>query len=122
MPYIKVVRLPNSQFIFWLSKTYGKFPSDNCFEDMNPWEKLWLYESWLFEFEQKIQTERNLAILTGSFSNYDMAKQMMKDADPDYQDPDAEETAKKLHESIIEEEKENSIPNKKKRKKKRVVE
>lgn len=115
------MRLPNSQFIFWLSKTYGKFPSDNCFEDMNPWEKLWLYESWLFEFEQKIKMERDLAILTGSFSNYDMAKQMIKESDPDYQDPDAEETAKKLHESIVEEEKENNNP-KKKRKKKRVVE
>lgn len=113
------MRLPNQQFIFWLSKTYGKLPSDNFFEEINPWEKVWLYESWVYELEQKAEMQKNIAVLTGSFSNYEMAQQIIKQEDPDYQDPNAEETAQNIHKIIVEEE--NKQP-KKKRKKKRVVE
>lgn len=115
------MRLPNQQFIFWLSKTYKKLPSDPFFEEMNPWEKVWLYESWLYETEQKIDMNKNLAVLVGSFSNYEMAQQIMKQEDPDYQDLNDDETANKIHEKIVNEEKEIQS-SKKKRKKKRVVE
>ena len=110
------MKLPNSQFIFWLSKTYGKLPSDNFFEEMNPWEKIWLYESWLYEVEQKVEVEKNLAIFVGSFSNYEMAKEIMKKENPEYKDENAEETAQKLHKTIVEEE--NKQPKKKRKKKK----
>jgi len=112
-----VVRTPEHQFIIWLAKWLHKLPSDPFFENINAYEKVWLYESWLYELELEAQKSRNQAILTGSFSNLEMAQRMVQDENPKAKATDFDETSRKVREKILEANKEK----KGKRKKRKVV-
>lgn len=80
LPSKKVVKEPHHRFQYHLCKMFGKTPSDSFFEEMDPIEKLWLYESWVNELEIDLEKEKAIAILIGSFSNPEMAQKMhMKD-------------------------------------------
>lgn len=56
--------------------------------DMSIW--LWMYQSWLQDQEDRQEFAENQAIFTGSFSNPDMAKRIIKSKNPDYQMDDKE--------------------------------
>jgi len=104
-------------------KTFGKMPDDPFYEDINPYLKVWLYESWLHEKEQESESLRNQAIFIGSFSNPEMAQKIIKIESPDYKATDLDETSKMIHEQILEEEEtKNPGRNRRKKKKRRVVE
>jgi hypothetical protein len=98
-------------------KTFHKLPDDTFYESINPYLKVWLYESWLYDLELEAQREKNQAILIGSFSNLEMAQKMIQSENPTYQATDLEKTSKKVRESILEANKDK----KGKRKKRKVV-
>jgi hypothetical protein len=117
-----VVRTPEHQFLYFLVKKFGKLPDGSFYnndpfsEDINPYLKIWLFESWLYECEKEAEKLKNQAILTGSFSNPEMAQKMIKNENPDFKATDGEATAEMLHRQIVEEEKSNGQKKKKKRK------
>lgn len=119
MPFAKVVRTPEHQFIKYLMREFGILPDDPFYERINPYLKVWLYESWLFEKEEEIEKLRQHAILTGSFFNPEAAQKMIKDEDPDFKSTDLDETNKMVRDKIIEQERAKIAG--KKRKKRKVV-
>lgn len=113
-----MARTPEHQFIRELVKIYKKSPDDPFYENINPYLKVWLYESWIYEKELESEKLKNLAILIGSFINPEAAQKMVKSQNPDFVATNAEQTAQEIHKEIINEDN-NS---KKKRKKRKVVE
>jgi hypothetical protein len=53
-------------------------PGGSFYENINPWLYIWLYNAFLQEEEDKQSFARSLAIFQGSFSNYEMARSIMK--------------------------------------------
>jgi hypothetical protein len=92
-------------------------PDDSFYERINPYLKVWLYESWLHDRELEIEKLKQHAILTGSFSNPEAANKMIKDENPDFKSTDFEETNKMVREKIIEQETEKKTGNKRKKRK-----
>lgn len=99
---------------------FGKLPDDIFYENINPYLKIWLYESWLHDKELELEKLRNHAILTGSFFNPEMAYKMLKQDHPDITSTDLEETSNMVREQILKDEKEKEKAQKK-RKKRKVV-
>lgn len=118
-PLEKVVRTPEHQFIRYMMNKFHLLPDDVFYERINPYLKVWLYESWLHDRELEGERFRNHAILTGSFFNPEGARKMIKDENPDFASTDIEETTKLVRDTIIQEIKEKEGNNK--RKKRRVV-
>lgn len=112
-----MARTPEIQFIIWLAKWLHKLPSDPFYENINAYEKVLLYESWLYELELEAQKSRNHAILTGSFSNLEMAQRMVQDENPKARTTDFDQTSKKIRDKILE----TNKGKKGKRKKRKVV-
>lgn len=64
--------------------------------DESTW--VWMYQSWLQDQDEKQSMYKNLAIFLGSFFNWDMANQISKQDNPDYEssDKDYEEAFEKV--------------------------
>lgn len=119
IPLGKVVRSPEHQFIRYLTKLFNKPPDDVFYEHINPYLKVWLYESWLHDQELEVDRLRKQAILIGSFFNPEMAQTMLKNENPDFAstDEDLDKANKAVREQILEAEKKG----RKKRKKRKVI-
>ena len=102
----------------FLVKTFGKMPDDPFYEDINPYLKVWLYESWLHDRKMESERLRNQAILIGSFFNPEMAQRMVKDERPDFKTTDLDQTTQMVRDHIL---KEEEKANRKKRKKRKVL-
>ena len=89
------------------------------YENINPYLKVWLYESWLHDKELELEKLKDQAILIGSFFNPEMAYKMMKNEEPDFASTDLDESNKMVREKILEAEREKK--KRKKRKKRKVV-
>lgn len=85
-------------------ETFAKLPNDPFFEEMDPFVKLWLYESWLYKYEQDISRDRALGILIGSFTNPEAAKKMNSELNPQFISNDDE--VEKIMDDISKENKE----------------
>lgn len=72
---------------------------------MNPVLYLWMYESWIQDLIEEHKFSKNYAILTGSFSNMELAQKMIDAETPDYEstEVDFEETLKMIEESVQQE-------------------
>lgn len=68
-----------------MCKTYGKEPDDPWFEKIDPVKWLWMYRSWLEDLVEKHKFAKDYSILTGSFSNLEMAQNMIGADNPDFQ-------------------------------------
>jgi hypothetical protein len=117
-----VVREPSHRFLHYLCEIYQKLPDDPFFEEMDPFVKLWLYEGWMHKIENELETNRATAILTGSFSNPEMAQKMVKKDRPDFEvsDEEFDMATDVVRQSILEEE--NAKNNKHRRKRKLIKE
>jgi hypothetical protein len=78
-------------------------PDDTFYDNIHPYLKAWLYESWILQLQEEAEREQQLAIFLGSFSNPEAAQKMHKDQNPDYQStPDqAEKTSEWVREQIL---------------------
>lgn len=82
--------------MWFLCKTYGKEFGDPWFESIDPITWLLMYQHWLADMEEEHKFARQYAILTGAFSNYEMAQNMYDAENPDYKssDKDFDESTK----------------------------
>lgn len=71
-----------------MCKTFGKEPDDPWFEKIDPVKWLWMYRSWLEDIAEKHKFAKDYSILTGSFSNLDMAQNMISAENPDHSSSD----------------------------------
>lgn len=80
---------------------YRELPSSQFFEEMDPIEYLWLYESWCRDLEEQNEFAKSYAILTGSASNPEWARRIIKSENPDFESSDEayEETSRKMLET-----------------------
>lgn len=94
----------------------GKAPWDEYWDELEPMQKLWLYEAWVAKDENELEKDKALAILIGSFSNPEAAKKIYKKENPDFKsnDKDWEESWKAVQQ-------ENPIRISRRKKKRMVV-
>ena len=86
--YPKVVQEPDQRFIFHLAEMFQRLPSDPWFDDIDPIEKMYLFYSWQEKERRQMEMMRDQAILIGSFTNLEMAKDMVKP--PDFESSEEE--------------------------------
>ncbi len=112
-----MVREPEFRFRLYLAEKFQKLPSDSFFDDINPLEYLLLYENWVYGIENRLEEARAHAILTGSFTNPQMAQKMAK------RDKTGEfEMSDEQFEKVFKEEvKQQPQPSKKKRKNRKLI-
>lgn len=70
---------------------------------MNPALKLWMYEQWIQDLEDKHKMAESYVIMLGSFTNSEMAHRMRKAITPDWETSDEE--FEKLSKNILAENK-----------------
>jgi hypothetical protein len=99
----------------------GHLPDSEVYENMNPFLKWWLFESWLAKHEQDLERDRMQAIFLGSFYNPEAAQKMIKRDHPDVKTTDDEQAAQALHEQIVREEEAKARGRRKRRRKRKVV-
>lgn len=73
---------------------FGKLPSDPFWEKMDPMERMWLFQSWAYKNEVRLDEMKHQAIFIGSFSNLEMAKKLSKEPDYESTDEDFEASTK----------------------------
>ena len=63
---------------------------------MDPFMEMWLFESWLQDLQDKNEFAKSYAILSGSFANPEMARNMIQKENPTYMssDEDFEESTR----------------------------
>jgi len=107
----------DNKFHYHLCMTYKKLPSDPFFEEIPIYEKIWLFQCWFNEIQEKRKYEKDLLVFLGSFSNPEMAKSIYQKENPDFKSN--EEDFEKSSEMVIQSrEKENEEI---KRKKKKII-
>jgi len=101
-------------------KTFNRLPDDNFYEDINPYLKAYLYETWIFEQEEEAELRRREIIFLGSFSNPEAAQRIVKSENPDHSssDEDFDKATEGVRNKIIES---DSKKGRKKRKKRKVL-
>ncbi len=62
---------------------FRRLPDDPELDDIDPMMKLWMYESWLRDEEEKHKFAKDYAIFSGSFHNPEAAKKLMQEENPD---------------------------------------
>lgn len=73
-----------------MCKLYQREPDDDWFENLPPMKRLWMYESWCQDLEDKNEFAKSFSIFLGSFSNPEAAQQMLKQENPDHGSTDAD--------------------------------
>lgn len=65
-------------------------PDDPWFDELDPGMKVYMYEHWYLDKQEEYNLLRSMAILGGSFTNPEAAKQMIKSDNPDYESTEEE--------------------------------
>src|SRR5690606_34065202 len=83
----------------------NKSPDDPYFEEMNEWMWMWMYQSWLQDQEDEFKKLKDFSTFVGSFSNPEMAQNIIKRDNPDHiateqDDETSIENLKKIDELI----------------------
>ena len=73
-----------------MCKQYNREPDDEWFENLPPVKRLWMYESWRQDLEDKNEFAKSFSIFLGSFSNPEAAQQMLKKDSPDHGSTEAD--------------------------------
>lgn len=89
-------------------------PDDRRIEEMDPVQKLWMYQNWLADYEEKTKILDNHAYLLASFDHPQKVKDLLDTSNKHIStDEEFEETLKMIREESL------SINNEPKKKKKR---
>ena len=91
---------------------------------MDPVVKMWMFNNWVEDYNEKFDTLKNHAILTGSFTNPDAAKKMLGKGVTKISltDEEFEESMKMIDEEIKQEQKQGQQKNNtRKRKRKKLL-
>lgn len=97
-----MAKTPWNRFILYLCETLKKHPWDPEIADMDHWERIWWYYSWMDKLNYEAERLRMHGILIGSFANPEAAQKMLKKMDPDVAltDEESEEQFKQLQNRI----------------------
>lgn len=68
----------------------GKPPWHEYWDEIEPMQKLWLYEAWIAKEENDLERDKAFAIFQGSFSNPEMARKFYNKENPQFQSSDKE--------------------------------
>lgn len=79
---------------------YNKLPDDPWFDELNPFTRVWLYENWMKDIEEKEKFAYNYSVFLGAFSNPAMAEKLRETEKTTYRTDD--EQFDKLFENIKE--------------------
>ena len=60
-----------------MCKEYKKLPDDPFITDMDPVQKIWMFENWREDQNEDAELAKNHAYLLASFSHPDAVKQLM---------------------------------------------
>lgn len=60
-------------------------PDSSFIEDMDEYTWIWLYQSWLQDMEDTHKTYKDYALFLGAFYNPELAKNLSKQDNPDYE-------------------------------------
>lgn len=82
--------------------------------------KLWLYESWCKDQEEKNDFARSYVILNGSFTNVEMAKKMIKQENPDFESSD--EDFEKTSQAMLKQNRQQEVKSKRRQRRQRRIE
>ena len=73
-----------------MCKTYNKLPSDDWFEEIDEFEWLWMFYSWLEDQHELHEMYHDYGTFIGSFSNGEMAKKVWNLKNPSFASTDEE--------------------------------
>lgn len=65
--------------MWYLCTTYKKTPDDPFITDMDPVQKIWMFENWLADQNDQAELAKNHAYLLASFSHPEAVKQILGD-------------------------------------------
>jgi hypothetical protein len=63
-------------------------PSSQFIEDIDEYEWVWMYQSWLQDQEEMHKTYKDYALFLGAFFNSEMAQNIWKQESPDFSSSD----------------------------------
>src|SRR5690242_20690636 len=61
---------------------YIKLPNDDFFDEIDPILKLFMLHSWQRDQDRDLELRKNIAVLSGYFSNPELAQKYIKDMNP----------------------------------------
>jgi hypothetical protein len=86
-----------------LCKTYQKLPDDPFLLEMDPVQKMWLYNNWQADQNDSVELAKNHAYLLASFSHPEAVKDMISDANKHISsDEEFEESSKMVRDESLE--------------------
>lgn len=114
---------PEHRFLFYLFDKHGILPDDSWHDEIDPFLRLWLYESWVHEQELEMKRNRALGILIGSFTDPEAAQKMIKHEQPDFvaSEEDHEETFRQIHEDALKQHNKKGRRSRRRKKKREVI-
>lgn len=97
----------------------GILPDDPWITDMDPVQKMWMFENWLVDQSEEAELAKNHAYLLASFDHPEAVKQMMGEGNVhESTEEEFEESSKMVRESTLKTMKEKG----KKRKRRQLIE
>lgn len=96
-----------------------KLPNDPELENIDPVLKLYMYEHFIEDLQEKNEFAKHYGILIGSFSNPEMAQQMLGKSGKQFKISEAE--FERLSEKIMEMEKQDDLKSKQHRRKRKLI-
>jgi hypothetical protein len=92
-------------------------------EDLEPIEKLYLFEQWVQDRREKAESQRHLALFIGSFTNPEAAKRILDAEANTYasDDTEFELLSQRIHQANLDKDSQSNSGPRRRRKKKKVV-
>jgi hypothetical protein len=103
--------------LWFLSKTFGKLPDDEFWDDLNPVLRAFMYNNWVQDQNDEVEVLKNHGYLIGGFINPDMYRKIHNNKEIKSAETD-EEFERKTEEFFNNLRKDENQPRIKKRKRK----
>ena len=107
---------PEHRFVWYLcSRIYHTTPDDPQILEMDPVQKLWMYQNWLADQNDQAELAKNHAYLLASFSNPEAVKEILGANVHSSSEAEFEESARMVKEFNKNLEEQEQTPHRRKR-------
>ena len=96
-------------------------PDDPFITEMDPVQKMWLYENWIGDHRDEAELAKNHAYLLASFTNPEAVQKLINPTTHESSDEDFEESLRIVRETNFEIPEDNEGPKKKKKRKAKLI-